>query len=252
MPDPLGVLRDDGDRLGIDRRAGPRDGSTTVAGDGRLTAAVHRPCPLVFGLVDRGRWALVKGLSRAPNGLLVEVLDPFDRDNDERDKVGLSGLRALGRVAGTRDRPASPLWLVSSCVQARVLVDALARRPTTGGARSIELVPLLRRAPEQSGPEGREDSRPAHHWIEIAALAPREDTGANAPPQRIAGELMPLSDPRPGVLAIAVSPGALASLDALLTPRSPAPPAHPPAPRSRKRQRPARGRKKVAAVVAPR
>jgi hypothetical protein len=227
--DPLRVLRDDGDRLGIDRRAAPRDGATPIVGDGRLTAAVHRPCPVVFGLVDRGRWALVKGLSRAPNGLLVELLDPFDRDNDVRDRVGVLGLRALGRVAGPRERPASPLWLVSSCVQARALVDVLARRPATGGARSIELAPLLLRSPDRTrGP-----------WIEIPALA-----------TRIAGELMPLTDPRPGVLAIAVSPGALASLDALLTPRAPAPPA--PAPRPRKAQRAPRSRKTAVGVDTPR
>ncbi|HET6582502.1 MAG TPA: hypothetical protein VFG69_03620, partial [Nannocystaceae bacterium] len=136
--DPLRVLRDDGDRLGIDRRAAPRDGSTGVICDGRLTAAVHRSCPVVFGIVDRGRWAVVKGLSCAPTGVLVELLDPFARDNDARDEIGTVGLRALGRAMG-RGRPASPLAIVSSCVQARALVDVLARRPTTGGARAIEL-----------------------------------------------------------------------------------------------------------------
>jgi hypothetical protein len=212
--DPLRVLADAGDRLGIDRRARARDGDPRLdpdAGDGRLTAAGHRPCPVVFALADRGRWALVKGLSRAPQGLLVSLLDPLDKELDARDRIGVLGLRALARVAGPRGRPASPLLLVSSCVQAPALVDTLGRRTTTGGARSIELVPLFVRTGD-----GWQEIDTSHRW---------------------AGELTPLCDPRPGVLAVAVSPDALAALDALLTPR---PPRAAPAP---KPARARRGRK---------
>jgi hypothetical protein len=223
-PDPLRMLTGGGDRLGIDRRAVARgpDAPTvdTEVCDGRLTAATHRPCPVVFGLADRGRWALVKGLSRAPQGLLVQHLDPCDRELDLRDRVGALGLVALGRVAGRNGRAASPLFLISSCVQASMLVDTLARRTRTGGARDVEIVPLLVRTPMG--------------W---------RDLGSTCVPWRV--ELAELSDPtggrrqdQTGVLALAVSPSALASLDALLAPPGPArAAARPPAGR-RKRKAP--------------
>ncbi len=197
--DPLRMLPDDGDRLGLDRRAAPRETSEPGA-DGRLTAANHRPCPVLFGLADRGRWALVKGLSRAPQGLLLQHVDPTDRELDDRDKTGALGLVALGRVAGRGGRPASPLFLVSSCLQARALVESLARRIPTGGAREVDLVPLLVRTPHG----GRDGG-----WRDIG-------WPPTALPWRV--ELAPLCDPQAGVLAVAVSPSALASLEALLAP----------------------------------
>jgi hypothetical protein len=218
--DPLRVLAEAGDRLGIDRRARARSGDPShlpEAGDGRLTAAVHRPCPFVFALGDRGRWALVKGLSRAPQGLLVELLDPFDKELDLRDRIGVLGMRALGRVAGRGGRPASPLVLVSSCVQARALVDTLARRTSTGGVRAIELVPLLVRTP--------------------AGWRPTDEAIDGTPSCILPGELSPLCDPRPGVLAVAVGPAALAALDALVAPRAVPPPAAIPAERATRARR---------------
>jgi hypothetical protein len=218
-PDPLRMLTGGGDPLGLDRRAVARGPDAPVVDaevcDGRLTAATHRPCPVVFGLADRGRWALVKGLSRAPQGLLVQHLDPCDRELDDRDRVGALGLVALGRVAGRCGRPASPLFLVSSCLQASMLVDTLARRIRTGGARDVEIVPLLVRTP--SG------------W---------RDLGAACRPWRV--ELAELCDPQTGVLALAVSPSALASLSALLAPPGRAPAAARPPAGRRKRKAPLR------------
>jgi len=221
------VLADAGDRLGIDRRATARGGDRSTdlgaeAGDGRLTAAVHRPCPVVFALADRGRWALVKGLSRAPQGLLLALLDPCDRSLDDRDRIGVLGLRAIARVAGRHGRPASPLVVVSSCMQAQALVHALARRTSTGGARSIELVPLLIR----SGAHWR----PIWDEIDVAARP--------IPAHSLTAELTPLCDPRPGVLAVAVSPAALVALDALVAPAAAASRGIERAPRARRGPKP--------------
>ncbi|HWB81751.1 MAG TPA: hypothetical protein VG755_42605 [Nannocystaceae bacterium] len=176
------------DRVALDRRAGPRGDDRPVAID-RFTAATHRPLPLLFGLGAMGRWAIVKGLSLAPGGVLVHLLDTTDPELDVRDRIPPSVWMRLARCADAQRVP-SPLWLSTSCVQAPMLVAELSRRASTQGmATMVELVPLA--------------------W---------RDRSEPPPALRCSGVLAPLCDPRPQVLGIALGDAARAGLAALFAP----------------------------------
>lgn len=192
------------DRVALDRRAGPRGDDRPLSID-RFTAATHRPLPLLLGLGAMGRWAIVKGLSLAPGGVLVHLVDTTDPELDPRDRIAPAVWMRLARCAEAHRVP-SPLWLSSSCVQAPTFVAELARRATTPGlATTVELVPLA--------------------W---------RDRSEPPPALRCSGVLAPLCDPRPQVLGIALRDADLAELGALF-----APPVAPRAARASAAKRPA-------------
>lgn len=191
--EPAATLRLAPEGLALDRRGGPRHGDRPPLVD-RFTAATHRPLPLVLGLGVHGRWALVKGLSIGPAGVLVHLLDTTDPELDPRDRVASSVWMRLARCADPQRVP-SPLWLSSCCVQAPALVAELSRRAALRGHVETPQVVLV--------PLGWHGSAPA-----------RPDP---AMPQLV-GTLAPLADPRPQVLGIALADAELATLRTLLTP----------------------------------
>jgi hypothetical protein len=188
-------LPQDADRVALDRRAGPRRSDRPPLFD-RFTAASHRDLPLVLGLGVAGRWALVKGLSLGPSGVLVHLIDSLDPELDPRDRIGAHVWMRLARCVSPTRVP-SPLWLSTCCVQAPALVAELARRASSQAATTVDLVVLASRA---------------------SPCAP--------PPLRCSGMLAPLCDPSPQVLGIALGDPDLAMLVSLFAaPAATAPPA---------------------------
>lgn len=176
------------ERVALDRRAGPRGDDRPLAID-RFTAATHRPLPLLLGIGAMGRWAIVKGLSLAPGGVLVHLVDTTDPQLDPRDRIAPSVWMRLARCANPQRVP-SPLWLSTSCVQAPSFVGELARRASMSPSTTrVELVPLA--------------------W---------RDRSDPPPTLRMSGVLAPLCDPRPQVLGIALADADLAELAALFAP----------------------------------
>jgi hypothetical protein len=180
--------------LGLDRRGGRRRTQDPPSRD-PFTAATHRALPLVFAVGSAGRWALVKGLSIGPHGVLVHLLDATDRELDPRDRVGAAVWMRLARHAHPI-RPPSPLWLSSCCVEAPALIAELARAASGPHprARRVELVALS--------------------WLGEPAVAPRE-----LPRSSCVGMLAPLCDPGPRVLGIGLADSDLARLTALMAAR---------------------------------
>ena len=209
---PLRLLeRNQGDTHGLDRRSRSRETLTPAVtedhGTGRLLSAAHRRADLVLGLSTSHGWALVRTLSCAPAGLLLHLLDLLD-------PALPPGLRARGQVVLRRlapglgaplrpnvREPGSPLAMVGGCLLApRVVADLssfasqpVGRRGTSQRAPATLTVSLL--IPGDAAP-GSGDLMHGVHCIHC-----------------IEAELVPMTDPQPQVLAVALSPRALAQLE---------------------------------------
>lgn len=203
--EPLRLLdRSAGDSLGIDRRSrrrhGLAQGSATIDhGGGRLISAAHRPLRRVLGLTSAHGWALVQTLSITATGVLVHLLDMMRGDlDDELSMLGRAALRRLAPILAAPIRPraihphGSPLATVGGCILApRVIADlaSWASHPTSRRGSSQE-------------------PSTAHA---VTLLMPTAD---GQPLLRMRAELVPMTDPQPEVLALALSPAALVRLGA--------------------------------------
>lgn len=208
---PMRLLgRDQGDTHGLDRRAQRRPSTPTTAatthehGSERLLSAAHRRLDLVLGLSTCHGWALVRTLSVAPAGLLLHLLDLVDPGTEPGHRArGQVVLRRLAPLlgaplrAGAVHEPGSPLATVGGCILApRVVADL----------SSWASKPVARR--------GTSTRRPA--TLTVTLLCAREPAPGAAGPDilGIEGELVPMTDPQPQVLAVALTAGALAQLEA--------------------------------------
>ncbi len=212
---PLRLLeRNQGDTHGLDRRGRPRHVGTSMRteghGTGRLLSAAHRPLDAILGLSTSHGWALVRTLSLAPAGLLLHLYDLVAPDLDAGQRArGQAVLRRLAPVLGAPLRPnvrepGSPLALVGGCLLApRVVADL----------SSFASQPVGRRGTSQRAPS----------TLTVSLLIPVETD--MVPPRTTAAsevfsgihcieaELVPMTDPQPQVLAVALSPRALALLE---------------------------------------
>jgi hypothetical protein len=197
---PMRLLgRDQGDTHGLDRR-GQRRPSMHAPGQAhgtdRLLSAAHRRLDLVLGLSTSHGWAIVRTLSVAPAGLLLHLLDLLDPGlRPEHRARGQLVLRRLAPVLGAPLRasavhePGSPLATVGGCLLApRVVADL----------SSWASKPVARR--------GTSTRRPASLTVTLLDAA---DSGMHG----IEGELAPMTDPQPQVLAVALGAAALARLE---------------------------------------
>ncbi len=204
--------RDQGDTHGLDRRSRARRTQAAITedhGTGRLLSAAHRPVDLIVGLSTSHGWALVRTLSSAPAGLLLHLLDLLDPALHPALRArGQAVLRRLAPVLGAPLRPnvrepGSPLAMVGGCLLApRVVADL----------SSFASQPVGRRGTSQRAPAG----------LTVSLLIPGEPTArpTGHPPMPgtsgvicIEAELVPMTDPQPQVLAVALSPRALAQLE---------------------------------------
>mgnify|MGYP000163779592 CR=1 FL=1 len=206
---PLRLLeRNRGDTHGLDRRFVPRRDDPTQISDehgcGRLLSAAHRSLDAVLGLSTSHGWALVRTLTFAPAGILLHLLDLLSPDlrADHRAR-GQALLRRLAPVLGAPLRPAavhapgSPLATVGGCLLApRVVAD------------------LSSFASQPVGRRGTSQRRPAA--LTVTLLLPSPDAGELI---HVEGELVPMTDPQPKVLAVALSARALARLEQALPAR---------------------------------
>ncbi len=195
---PMRLLgRDQGDTHGLDRRAQRRPSMHTPGeahGTDRLLSAAHRQLDLVLGLSTSHGWAIVRTLSVAPAGLLLHLLDLLDPGlPPELRARGQLLLRRLAPVLGAPLRPSavhdpgSPLATVGGCLLApRVVADL-----SSWASR-----PVARR--------GTSTRRPATLTVTLL-----QATSGLA----IEGELVPMTDPQPQVLAVALTAAALAQLE---------------------------------------
>jgi hypothetical protein len=215
---PLRLLgRNQGDTHGLDRRARRRPAAQVRAdddhGSARLLSASHRPLDLVLGLSTSHGWALVRSLSSAPAGLLLHLLDLLAPDVPAELRArGQAVLRRLAPLLGAPLRPGavhepgSPLATVGGCLLApRVVAD------------------LSSWASQPVGRRGTSQRRPAA--LTVTLLLPTGGAPAagrvRAAMQGITcveGELVPMTDPQPQVLAVALSARALGRLE-LAAPR---------------------------------
>jgi hypothetical protein len=197
---PLRLLqRDQGDTHGLDRRSRRRGHvhhhGELEHGSARLLKSVHTVRRSNLGLCTAHGWALVHTLTVAPTGLLVHLLDLLSPalNPDLRDE-GRSLLARIAPVLGAPlrpraiHRPGSPLATIGGCLLApRVVADL----------SSWASQPLARRGATRAGA------------FAVTLLAP---TGNRSRVVRIEGELVPMTDPQPQVLAVALSPRALSEL----------------------------------------
>lgn len=200
------LVRDQGDTHGLDRRAQRRPAQPPAAehGSARLLSAAHRRLDLVLGLSTCHGWALVHTLSLAPAGLLLHLLDLVDPRTPP-------GLRARGQVVLRRlapqlgaplradvvHEPGSPLATVGGCLLApRVVADL----------SSWASKPVARR--------GTSTQRPATLTVTLLHAGDAGPGAAGPDILRVEGELVPMTDPQPQVLAVALTPGALTQLEA--------------------------------------
>lgn len=199
---PLRLLqRDQGDTHGLDRRSHRRDqpratGEERGHGSFRLLSAVHRARRVALGLCTAHGWALVHTLSIAPAGVLVHLLDLLSPDTDPT--LRRDGRALLARVAPVLGAPlhprsihapGSPLATVGGCLLApRVVADL-----STWASQ-----PIARRGA----------SRAEVGTFAVTLLIP-----AAVGVARIEGELVPMTDPQPQVLAVALSERALGELE---------------------------------------
>jgi len=200
---PLRLLeRNQGDTHGLDRRHRPRLLMRDAIpgedhGTGRLLSASHRPLRVILGLSTSHGWALVRALTIAPSGVLLHLLDLLGPDTTPEDRA--AGQAALGRLAaqlvaplrpGAVHPPGSPLATVGGCLLApRVVAD------------------LSSWASQPVGRRGTSQRRPAA--LTVLLVVPDARGGV----VRIEGELVPMTDPQPQVLAVALGPRALAELE---------------------------------------
>lgn len=200
---PLRLLeRNQGDTHGLDRRHRPRQTMQgAIPGDdhgtGRLLSAAHRRVHAVLGLSTTHGWALVRALTIAPAGVLLHLLDPLAETTTPAHRA--EGRAVLARLApwlgaplrpGAVHAPGSPLATVGGCLLApRVVAD------------------LSSWASQPVGRRGTSQRRPAA--LTVMLMIPRADGRIT----RIEGELVPMTDPQPQVLAVALTPRALAELE---------------------------------------
>lgn len=222
---PMRLLeRNQGDTHGLDRR-GTRRQSTRPAvtgddhGSARLLSAAHRSIDVVLGLSTSHGWALVRTMTVAPAGVLLHLLDLVSPETSAEHRTqGQAVLRRLAPLLGAPLRPGavhdpgSPLALVGGCLLApRVVAD------------------LSSFASQPNGRRGTSQRRPAS--LTVTLLVPQlhhpQRAGATLEPRPassmqgltcVEGELVPMTDPQPQVLAVALSPRALAQLE-LAVPR---------------------------------
>lgn len=209
---PLRLLeRNQGDTHGLDRRHRPRmpmrDG---IPGDdhgtGRLLSAAHRRVHAVLGLSTTHGWALVRTLSLAPAGVLLHLLDLLGPETlPEHRAEGQAALSRLAPLLGAPLRPqavhaaGSPLATVGGCLLApRVVAD------------------LSSWASQPVGRRGTSQRRPAA--LTVLLMIPTRGRDGGGRIARIEGELVPMTDPQPQVLAVALTPRALAELEQVATP----------------------------------
>ncbi len=202
---PMRLLgRDQGDTHGLDRRAQRRllnhaPAITEEHGTGRLLSAAHRRIDLVLGLSTSHGWALVRTLSVAPAGLLLHLLDLVDPALEpEHRAAGQIVLRRLAPMlgaplrAGSPHEPGSLLATVGGCLLApRVVADL----------SSWASKPVARR--------GTSTRRPATLTVTLLLAQAAGPAGIIC----VEGELVPMTDPQPQVLAVALTGGALAQLE---------------------------------------
>lgn len=226
---PMRLLeRNQGDTHGLDRRGQRRQSSQPIAHEGhgtaRLLSAAHRAVDVVLGLSTSHGWALVRTMTIAPAGVLLHLLDLVSPGTSPEHRVqGQAVLRRLAPLLGAPLRPGSvhepgsPLALVGGCLLApRVVADL----------SSYASQPVGRRGTSQRRPASLTVTLllPQSQPASLAAAArpnPRGDSRPAAAMQGLTcveGELVPMTDPQPQVLAVALSPRALAQLE-LAVPR---------------------------------
>jgi hypothetical protein len=206
---PLRLLeRNQGDTHGLDRRFVARRSMQAQGSDehgcGRLLSAAHRPHDAILGLSTSHGWALVRTLTFAPAGILLHLLDLLSPElrPDHRDR-GQALLRRLAPMLGAPLRPGavhapgSPLATVGGCLLApRVVAD------------------LSCFASQPVGRRGTSQRRPAALTVTLLLPSPEHDDMIC-----VEGELVPMTDPQPKVLAVALSSRALARLEQALPTR---------------------------------
>jgi len=203
--EPMRLLgRNLGDTHGIDRRSRRRHALSGASkgehGARRLVSAGHRPLRLALGLSSAHGWAMVQTISLGATGVLLHLLDLLRRDLDpEIESLGRGALRQLAPLldAPLHNRAVhghgSPMATIGGCLLApRVLADLSAWASCPSGRRGSSCGPSTTHA--------------------ITLLMPSVDG-----PTRIEGELVPMTDPRPEVVAVSLSERGLAALRAAMT-----------------------------------
>ena len=202
--DPVRLLpADAGDPLGIDRRRQRRKPGQFQP-DG-FPAPGHESFDAIFGLATRNGWALVRGLSLAPGGVLLHFLDLMARGLPASERArGQQVFHQLTPHLGTflrQDRTASsPLAAVGSALLGQRVVEDLS---TWMGARRTA---------------ARTSRTPPGHATSVSLVLP---VGSPLPTgrtnvARIPGTLVPLTDPNPHVLAVSLSLDGLRELREVL------------------------------------
>lgn len=172
--DPISLLDPSGDRLGIDRRRRARSPTRTPHELDTLRDVVstrHVRVRRVLGLLAGATApSLVQVVSWCPEGVLARALDPTDKEASARGRAAThQAFRALLPELARGD--ASPLFAAGLAVLSRRVVRDLAEVSHRRGA--------------------------------VHLVVPRSD---GAPALRLRGELAPLTDPHPDLLAIALAP----------------------------------------------
>ncbi len=245
--DPLRLLRRNaGDTHGLDRRTRRRShvqartGSCAEPrGSAQLLSAGHRDLDLTLGLASAHGWALVRVLSAAPTGLLLHHLDVLDPSLGQGHRErGRTLLRKLATVFADVTRPTavhppgSLLGTIGGCLLAgRVMADLsswaslpIARRGASEGASGSHTVTLLALERDLDLDRVTDDDE---HDVDLERAA-RECAMPRYPGLlRFEGELVPMTDPQPAVVAVALAPAVLPLLG-LRRERAPAAPPSPP------------------------
>lgn len=190
-------------RQPIDRRANRR--SHVIATPTGVMAGPPQNCPSrhqhpatrsrLLGLLTRHGWALVKVLSLAPSGLLLHLVELTAPGLSSRERSdGRAVLKHVvkhmtARLHDTTHPPGSMLATVGGCLLSeRVLADlsAWASHPEAyhGGQR---------------------------HRVELF-FAPTAPVSPSADPLRLVGQLVPMKDPQPKVVAVGLDPEAHAEV----------------------------------------
>ncbi|MCA9714097.1 MAG: hypothetical protein H6713_23135 [Myxococcales bacterium] len=243
--DPLRLLRrNDGDTHGLDRRTQRRshvqdrgaDVGTRLRDSARLLSAGHQALDLMLGLASAHGWALVRVLSAAPTGLLLHHVDILDPALPWTQRA--RARRVLGKLAtvfadvmrpGAVHPPGSLLGTIGGCLLAgRVMADLsswaslpIARRGASDGASGSHTVTLFALTADLE--LEREDLPPG--LASLVATAARDCAMPQYPGLvRLEGELVPMTDPQPAVVAVALAPVVLAMLGGGTTRPTPAAP----------------------------
>lgn len=172
--DPISLLDPSSDRLGIDRRRRSR-GPARVPGELDMLRDVvstrHVRVRHVLGLLAGATApSLVQVVSWCPEGVLARAIDPTDKEASARGRAAThQAFRALLPELARGD--ASPLFAAGLAVLSRRVVRDLAEA--------------------------------SHRRGVVHLVVPRSD---GAPALRLRGELAPLTDPHPDLLAIALAP----------------------------------------------